>query len=134
MTHFLDSTMAQMKVLLGVLLIAAPPVLWANQSRAWIIPFSIDTYQAITKKSLSKISGRHCILVKPDAIKGLLKRSKETKLTFEDELVRSLIDENGDTIYVDTNGVFDYESRSYVTTEKNLRETLESHFKCNPSL
>jgi hypothetical protein len=134
MTYFHDLTIVRRKAFLGLLLLVAPPILCATQSRAELVPFSIDTYTAVTKKSLSNIQGRHCDLVRPGAILDLLGRSKETMLTFEDGLVRGLLEENGNTIFVDVSGVFEYGSRSYVTTEKALRDTLERHFKCDPPL
>lgn len=106
----------------------------AFQNRAELVPFSIETYMAVTKKTLLERPGRQCSLIKPGAIESLLEKSKETSKRFEDGRVRGLIEERGATVFVDAEGVFEYGSKNYLVEEKDLRGVLNDHFKCRPSL
>jgi len=121
-------------VAISVLLISFSTVSWASQNRAELVPFSIETYMAVTKKSLLEKPGRQCSLTKQGAVQSLLEKSKETTQPFVDGRVRGMLEENDVAIFVDAEGVFDYDSKHYVVTEKDLREVLERHFKCSPSL
>lgn len=135
MISFLDTKKSHSRtVVVGMLLFCFSASAWALQNRAELVPFSIETYLAVTKKSLQENPGRQCSLTKPGAMQSLLEKSKETAHPFVDGRVRGMLEENGVAIFVDAEGVFEYGSRRYVVTEKDLRDVLKNHFKCSPPL
>jgi hypothetical protein len=115
---------------LGVLLRAASPGAFAGENRAKVISFSIDTYDAISRGDMMESGGEVCVLLRPGAIAALVTMSTPTDARSQDGLVRGLIEEDCNAVFVDVNGLFDYGPKSYRITEGALRETIREHFKC----
>ena len=100
-------------------------------SRADLIPFSIETYNPVKKSSFVNGSSQKCTVIKPGSVADLLSRSHETDKVFDELRVRGFLLESGEPIFVDAFGVFEYESKRYIVSEKDLREVKKEHFVCD---
>ncbi|CAJ3054837.1 hypothetical protein [Burkholderia pseudomallei] len=102
---------------------------WVN-NRADVIPFYIETYAPVTKASFMNHSWQVCYVMKLGSIVDLLDHSRLTDKVFDDENVRGLMKEGGESIFVDNKGVFEYKAQRYVVTEDGFRGVLKRHFVC----
>lgn len=102
-----------------------------NGGRADLIPFSTETYNPVKKSDFVDGSKQTCTVTKPGSLADLLRRSHETGKTFDDLRVRGFLLESGEPIFVDAKGIFEYESKRYVVSEKDFREVKKEHFACS---
>jgi len=75
----------------------------------------------------------NCIVILTGAIRDLVDSASPTDKFFKDGLVRGWLQEGEEMIFVDKDGIFEYQGEGYITTEVALRKILHRHFQCRVS-
>lgn len=94
---------------------------------AYMVPFRIDTYLPITTKNISTVASRTCHTTKSGLIIELILSAAFTTRVFDGYRVRARIDDDGKSIYVDQDGIFVHDERSYYLSESTILKILERH-------